>query len=116
MTGALEAIAWGGSACAILDGAAACIQFGLKGIKPLQLWQGVASGLLGESAFLEGWISGGFDLLLHCAITLTVAAVFVEAGRQVPLLARAYWVADPLYGVVVFLVMSLIVVPLSARP
>jgi hypothetical protein len=116
MTAAFQAILWAGSACAILDGLAASIQFGLIGIKPIRVWQGVASGLLGERAFRAGWLSGSMGLLLHVVIAFTAAAVFVEASRQIPFLARDYWISGPLYGVAVFLVMNLIVVPFSARP
>jgi hypothetical protein len=116
MSGAMQAILWGGTACAVLDAAAASLQFGLKGIKPLRVWQGVASGLLGEHAFRRGWVSGGFGLLLHFAIAFTFAAAFVEACERIPVLASDYWISGPVYGVLVFLVMNLIVVPLSARP
>lgn len=116
MAGVLRAIVWGGVACAFLDGIAASVQFGLKGIKPLYVWQGVASGLLGERAFREGWASGGLGLLLHFVIAFSVATVFVEACLQLPFLAGAYWISGPLYGVIVFLVMNLAVVPLSRRP
>lgn len=116
MSGALRAILWGGTACAVLDGAAASLQFGFRGVKPLQVWQGVASGLLGPGAFRQGWISGGLGLLLHFTIAFTAAAVFAAASQQLPFLARSYWVSGPLYGIIVYLVMSLIVVPLSARP
>jgi hypothetical protein len=116
MAGALRAIVWGGVACAVLDGIAASVQFRLKGIKPLHVWQGVASGLLGERAFREGWVSGGFGVLLHFVIAFSAATVFVEACLQVPFLARAYWISGPLYGVIVFLMMNLAVVPLSRRP
>jgi hypothetical protein len=116
MSGVLKAIIWGGAACAILDGIAASVQFGLKGIKPLRVWQGVASGLLGERAFGQGWAAGGFGLLLHLVIAFSAATVFVEACTQIPLLARAYWISGVVYGVLVFVVMNLVVVPLSARP
>jgi hypothetical protein len=116
MVGALRAIVWGGVACAVLDGIVASVLFRLKGIKPLRVWQGVASGLLGERAFREGWVSGGFGLLLHFVIAFSVATVFVEACLPCPFLARAYWMSGPVYGVIVFLVMNLAVVPLSRRP
>lgn len=116
MTGGLQAIVWGGAACGILDAIAASVQFGLKGIKPIQVWQGVASGLLGERAFRSGWVSGGFGLLLHFAIAFSATTVFVEACHPLPFLSRTYWIWGPIYGVFVFLVMNLIVVPLSARP
>jgi hypothetical protein len=116
MPGTLQAIVWAGSACAILDGFGATIQLGLMGIKPVRVWQGVASGLLGERAFQEGWLSGSLGLLLHFVIAFTAATVFVAASGRIPFLAQDYWISGPLYGVAVFLVMNLIVVPLSARP
>jgi len=116
MSGALEAIVWGGATCGILDGLAATTHLGLKRIEPVRVWQGVASGLLGEPAFRRGWASGGLGLFLHFVIAFTAAAVFVVACGQIPVLARSYWISGPLYGGLVFLVMNLIVVPLSARP
>jgi hypothetical protein len=116
MSGALKAIAWGGVSCAILDGVAASVQFGLKGINPLLVWQGVASGLLGERAFRDGWVAGGLGVLFHFAIAFSAATAFVEACHALPFLAQAYWISGPVYGVLVFLAMNLIVVPLSARP
>ena len=116
MSGALEAILIGGLGCAILDGFAASIQFGLLGIPLLRVWQGVAVGLLGEPAFGQGWSAGIVGILLHFAIAFIWAAVFVMLSRLLPFVARAYWFSGPLFGVIVFLVMNLIVVPLSARP
>jgi hypothetical protein len=86
------------------------------GIHPLRVWQGVASGLLGERAFRHGWVSGSLGLLLHFIIAFSAAIVFVGLCRQIPFVARAYWISGPVYGVAVFLVMNLVVVPLSARP
>jgi hypothetical protein len=116
MTELLKAIVWGGAACGILDGVATSVQFALRGIKPLRVWQGVASGLMGECAFGLGWLSGGFGLILQFLIAATVTTVFARACPHFPALQQFYWISGPLYGVVVFLVMNLIVVPLSARP
>ena len=116
MSGTLQAITWGGATCGILDGLATSTHFGLKGIKPLRVWQGVASGLLGEPAFRQSWVSGSLGLFLHFVIAFSAAAVFVVACGLIPVLARGYWISGPLYGVLVFLAMNLIVVPLSARP
>jgi hypothetical protein len=116
MSGTLRAIAWGGTACGILDAAATSLQLGLKGVKPLRVWQGVASGALGVAAFRQGWRSGGFGLILHFIIAFAAAAIFVAASYQVPFLVRAYLVSGPVYGIVVYLVMNAIVVPLSSKP
>jgi hypothetical protein len=116
MTEPLKAIVWGGAACGILDGVAASVQFALRGIKPLRVWQGVASGLMGERAVGRGWLSAGLGLILHFLIAAIVTTVFVGACPHFPALQQFYWISGPLYGVIVFLVMNLIVVPLSARP
>ena len=116
MTELLKAIMWGGAACGILDGVGASVQFALRGFEPLRVWQGVASGLMGERAFGMGWLSGGFGLILHFLIAAIVATVFFVACPHFPALQQFYWISGPLYGVIVFLVMHLIVVPLSARP
>ena len=116
MTELLKAIVWGGAACGILDGVAASVQFALKGIEPVRVWQGVASGLMGDRTFGKGWLSGAFGLVLHFLIALGAATVFVGACQTFPTLQQFYWISGPLYGVIVFLVMNLIVVPLSARP
>jgi hypothetical protein len=116
MTELLKAIVYGGAACGILDGVAASVQFALRGIEPLRVWQVVASGLMGDRAFGMGWFSGAFGLVLHFLIAMIVTTVFVGACPQFPALQQFYWISGPLYGVIVFLVMNLIVVPLSARP
>jgi len=116
MTELLKAIMWGGTACGILDGVAASVQFALRGIKPLRVWQGVASGLMGDRAFELGWWSGGLGLILHFLIAAIVTTAFVGACAHFPALQQFFWISGPIYGVIVFLVMNLIVVPLSARP
>lgn len=116
MTRPIWAIFLGGLACAILDGAAAMVLLGIKGTNPLRLWQGVASGLLGATAFRQGRKSVALGLTLHCIIAFAFAAAFVLACRSTPLLAREFLVSGPAYGVFVFLFMNLIVVPLSAKP
>jgi hypothetical protein len=116
MTELLKAIVYGGAACGILDGVAASVQFALRGIEPHRVWQGVASGLMGDRAFGMGWFSGALGLVLHFLIAMIVTTVFVGACPQFPALQQFYWISGPLYGVIVFLVMNLIVVPLSARP
>jgi hypothetical protein len=116
MSGTLQAIAWGGTACGILDAAVTSLQFVLKGVKPLRVWQGVASGALGVAAFRQGWMSAGLGLILHFIIAFAAAAIFVAASYHVPFLVRAYLVSGPVYGIIVYLVMNAIVVPLSSKP
>jgi uncharacterized membrane protein YagU involved in acid resistance len=116
LSGTIEAICWGGAACAVLDGTAATVQFALKGIKPQRLWQAVGSGALGEAAFRQGWSSAALGLLAHWFIAFTAAAVFVATSQWFPFLLQDFVIAGVVYGIVVFLFMSQIVVPMSRRP
>jgi uncharacterized membrane protein YagU involved in acid resistance len=112
----LQAILWGGLLCGVLDAAAAMVQFGLQDIPPVRVWQRVASGLIGEQAFHRGWITAALGLLLHFFIAFSAATVFCVAASHIPLLLESPLVAGALYGICVFLVMNLIVIPLSAGP
>jgi hypothetical protein len=114
MTNTVMAILWGGATCSILDGAASTVVFWLKGVKPSQVWQGVASGLLGPESFRRGKASVALGLLFHCSIAFAAAAVFTEASHYFPFLAIHYLISGAAFGVVVFLVMNLMVIPLSA--
>jgi hypothetical protein len=114
MTNMLMAILLGGASCSILDGAASSAVFSLKGVQPTQLWQGVASGLLGPESFRRGNASVALGLLFHCFIAFTAATVFTVASHYFPFLAIRYLISGAAFGVVVFLVMNVIVIPLSA--
>ncbi len=106
----------GGGICALLDGICVTLLYALKGVTALQLWQNVASSILGPQAFRGGWSTGVLGLALHCSVALTAAAVFVLMSGRIPVVLRHYIPAGLLYGVAVFVVMNLIVVPLSAMP
>lgn len=79
-------------------------------------WQFIASGVLGEAAFAGGMATALVGVLFHLIISLAVVAVFVLAADRMPLLRRHVIVGSLLYGFGVFLVMNMIVTPLSAAP
>jgi hypothetical protein len=116
MATAIPGILLGGISCAILDGAASTIQFALRGVNPSRVWQGVASGLLGPHSFRHGTRSAVLGLLCHLLIAMVAAIVFSLAIRCLPSLVRHYLLSGALYGVIVFLFMNLVVIPLSAMP
>ena len=116
MANVIPGILLGGISCAILDGAASTIQFALRGVNPSRVWQGVASGLLGPESFRHGTRSAVLGLLCHFLIAMVAAMVFSLAIRCLPSLVRHYLLSGALYGVIVFLFMNLVVIPLSAMP
>jgi hypothetical protein len=100
----------GGLAAGALDATTAFLAFGWR--MPLS----IASGLLGAQAFQGGtgtWILG---LTLHFLITLCAAAVYWLASRRLEFLRSHFLVCGLFYGIAVFLVMNLVVLPVSAFP
>lgn len=80
------------------------------------VWQYIASGLLGDAAFAGGMATAWLGLFFHLIISLVIAAVFILAADRIPLLRRHVIVGSLLYGFGVFMVMNMIVTPLSAAP
>jgi hypothetical protein len=108
----LKAIALACLVAGTLDIADALIFYGLRGISPVRILQGIASGVLGRAAFSQGTESVLLGLLLHFFIATTWAAIYIFASRRLPLSRRPIlW--GSLYGIVVYLVMNYAVVPLS---
>ena len=79
----------------------------------------IASGPLGD-AFADGPAGAPLGLLVHFAIMAVMAAAYMLAATRVPALTRLWWLLGLLYGVVLWIVMYWIVMPLRwdsfARP
>jgi uncharacterized membrane protein YagU involved in acid resistance len=114
--GALRAIVIGGLVGGALDLAFAVTFASLRGGTPVRVLQTVASGVLGEASFTGGSTSALLGLALHFAMSLGWAAILVAAARAWPRLVDRPALAACLFGVVVFLAMRLVVLPLSAFP
>jgi hypothetical protein len=108
-----RAIFWAGFACGVLDISAAFITWAFKGVKPYRILQGIASGLLGPGSFNGGWPTAALGLACHFFIAFSAAVVFYVASRKIAFLTRRAVVSGIIYGVLVYLVMYWIVVPLS---
>lgn len=78
--------------------------------------QFVASGIMGESAFAGGLTTALLGLVLDFIMITIMAGVFILSVDRIPLLRRNVIVGSILYGFGVFIVMNLIVLPLSAAP
>lgn len=111
---ALRAIGLGGLIGGILDISDALVFYGMRGVPPQRLLQGISRGLLGPRAMQGGWATATLGLALHFLIAFTAAGVFYAASRKLQMLRERPIVSGLLYGVVVFLFMNMVVVPLSA--
>ena|ERR1700739_124889 len=99
----------GGLVAGSLDLTSAFITFGW-GVP-----RAIAAGLLGRQALQGGtgtWILG---VSLHYYIAFSAAAVYCLASWKLEFLKPHFLVCGMFYGIAVFLVMNLIVLPLSGR-
>ena len=79
-------------------------------------WQYIASGALGLSAFEGGIGTALVGVFFHFLISFIVAGIFIFAAGRLPVLRRNLIIGGLLYGLGVFIVMNMIVIPLSAAP
>jgi Na+/alanine symporter len=105
---AVLAIAVGGLIAGTLDLTQACILFGSK--IPLV----IAARLLGRQALKGGIGTYVLGVLLHFFIATSFAAFYYAASRRLEFLKEHPLVCGLTYGAGVELVMSLVVLPLSA--
>ncbi len=104
----------GALAVGVLDGIDALLFFGARGVPRLVVLQSIASGLLGRAAYRGGIATAVLGTALHFGIALAVVTTYYLASGRIPSLVRRPWVYGPLYGLVVYCVMTFVVVPLSA--
>jgi hypothetical protein len=110
----LAPLLWGTLAVGVLDILDAFIFFGLKGVAPTRILQAIAAGVLGrEAAVAGGLATAALGLVLHFVIACGIVSAYMLVSRRVPALARSPWVFGPMYGVLVFFIMQLVVLPLS---
>lgn len=108
MNTASRAILAGGLVAGTMDLTSAFISYGWN------VPRGIAAGLLGPGARQGGTGVYILGILLHFTIAMGAAVVYYLASRKLSFLAVNWIVCGIFFGVAVFLVMNLIVLPLSA--
>ena len=114
----ISAIAWAGLLAGTLDILAACGNFSIQtGRDPTIVLKFVASGALGPDALAGGWLTALAGLFFHFVIAFSWTTLFFIVYPKLP---RGNWIVYGLvYGVVVWLLMNLVVLPMTriqARP
>lgn len=105
---AVLAIFVGGLIAGALDLTSAFITYG-PGVP-----RAIAGGLLGRGAMQGGTGTFVLGILLHFFIACSAAAIYYAASRALEFMTQHAVVGGLFYGIAVFLVMNLIVLPLSA--
>jgi uncharacterized membrane protein YagU involved in acid resistance len=111
-----NAVVVGGVLGGFLDLLFAVLFAGYNGAAPSRVFQAIASGLLGDAAFSGGLGVDVLGVACHFGISLIWAGLFAVVASRVSVLARRPILAGLAFGIVVFLSMRLVVLPLSAYP
>ena len=85
----------------------------INGYGPIIICQAIASGAIGRAAFHGGLNSAGLGLVLQWGMSIIIAALYIVVAQMLPVLRRAWLAFGLLYGVGIYFVMNVIVVPLS---
>jgi hypothetical protein len=110
----LKALLWAWLSAGTLDISAALIYHAhASRVRAIRLLQGIASGVLGDKAFVSGPETAILGLGLHYSIALIWTLVFFLFVQRLKKPLPNLFVIGMVYGVVVWMVMNLIVVPLS---
>ena len=93
----------------------ACVFFGIRNqVSPTRIFQSVARGALGQSAFAGGLKTALLGLFFHFLIALIWATLFYFATRFVPFMIEHAVISGLIYGLCIYLVMYGIVMRYSA--
>jgi hypothetical protein len=104
----------GGIIAALLDIALAMsFWWFYSGASPFVILQSIAAGLLGKSSFEGGMGTVALGAFLHLFIACVMAAVYYLGCRRWPALYQRPVFYGTVYGVILYLAMSYVVLPLS---
>jgi hypothetical protein len=115
---ALRTILTAGVVAGVLDIAYVFVVYGLwRGANSFKILQGIAGALIGREAAANGGLATAtLGLAIHFCIALSVTAVFYALSRKLRFFVGQPWIAGPLFGIALWLVMQLAVLPLTATP
>lgn len=113
----LSAIIVGGLAAGALDILYAFVVYGplSYGLSPERVLQSVAAGWIGrEEARAGGLNTAALGLATHFFLATIMAAIYVLAAQAVSALTKSALLFGVIYGLILYVVMNYVVVPLSA--
>ena len=105
----------GGLVLGTTDLTFACTFAGINsGASPVRVFQAVAAGVLGKASFTGGAAAAALGVALHYFIAISMALTYYAVSRRYPALARRPIACGIPYGILLYLIMNLVVLPLSA--
>lgn len=109
-------IIWIGFVAGTLDISENIIFNAFRHITPYQIFQYIASGLIGGESFIIGWVSVVLGVAIHYAIAMTWTVVFYLLSRKLLVLTRHAAICGIVYGGVVYVIMNFVVLPMTRVP
>ena len=110
----LGVVLLGALSVAAIDLAFAILFWLGRDVPPIQILQSIAAGLLGRDSYAGGAGTAVLGAVLHVSIAIAMGATYALAARRAPALVRHPIGFGLAYGVALYLVMNLVVLPLSA--
>ena len=110
------AIIMAGLVAGTLDLSCATIQTIMMGGSPLKMLQYISSGLLGPAAFAGGMKYSILGVVIHYCIAFSWTILFFLLYPSIKGLASHRLITGIVYGVIVWVIMNRVVVPLSKIP
>ncbi|MBB6237742.1 putative membrane protein YagU involved in acid resistance [Pedobacter sp. AK013] len=97
-----------------LDGTAAVIFLGKMNF--MKVFQYISSAIMGPEAFAGGIKTALIGLAFHYFIAFSFTLVFTIASTKTPVLRKNIILSGIIYGIVVWTIMPLLIVPLTKIP
>ena len=117
MPGAFRTILFAGLVAGFLDIAAASLHYFIStGKGPTRVFQFIASAIFGKAAFSGGLGMAALGLLFHFIISIGFAGLLYTIYPYVYNFLRNRFLIGFFYGVMVWLVMNTVIVPLTRAP
>jgi hypothetical protein len=109
------AILYGTLVVGTLDALDALVFFGLRsGATPVRIFQGIAGGWLGRATYSGGLRTAALGVATHYGIAFGIVVTYFVVSRRVRLLTRHPIPCGVVYGLLAWLFMNRVVIPLSA--
>jgi hypothetical protein len=110
-----RAILYGTLVVGTLDALDAIVFFGLRsGATPIRIFQGIAGGWLGRATYTGGLGTAALGVASPDLIAFGIVTTYFVISRRLRLLTRHPIPCGLAYGLLAYLVMNRVVIPLSA--
>jgi hypothetical protein len=100
---AFAALAGGALVIGSLDAAYAIVFWAFRGAGPVRIFQSIAAGLLGRSAFSGGLPTAILGMALHYGISFGIVLIYWFISRSLDVLTRRPVICGAIYGVLVYI-------------